>query len=58
VSEGLDEIDDPEPGKVEPDAAEGRRVLSTEEQERMTADEIREMVQSGDVVLAQDIARP
>jgi hypothetical protein len=54
----IDEIIDPEPGKVEPDAAEGRRVLSTEEQQRMTADEIREMVQSGDVVLAQDIARP
>jgi hypothetical protein len=52
------DIIDPEPGKVEPDAAEGRRVLSTEEQGRMTADEIREMVQSGDVVLAQDIARP
>jgi hypothetical protein len=54
----MDQIDDPEPGKVEPDAAEGRRVLSVEEQNRMTAHEIREMVQAGDVVLAQDIARP
>ena len=52
------EILDPEPGKIEPTATEGRRVLSAEEQEKMTADEIREMVQSGDVVLAQDIARP
>ena len=54
----VEEFIDPEPGKVEPAATEGRRVLSTEEQEQMTADEIREMVQSGDVVLAQDIARP
>ncbi|HYQ97324.1 MAG TPA: hypothetical protein VEO92_03070, partial [Candidatus Nitrosocosmicus sp.] len=57
VPEGLDEIDDPEPGKVEPDATEGRRVLSAEEQQQMTTDEIRDMVQSGEVVLAQDIAR-
>lgn len=57
-AEQMDEIDGPEPGKVEPDATEGRRVLSTEEQGRMTSDEIREMVQAGDVVLAQDIARP
>jgi hypothetical protein len=57
-AETMAEIDGPEPGKVEPDAAEGRRVLSVEEQDRMTSHEIREMVQSGDVVLAQDIARP
>jgi|RhiMetStandDraft_4_1073278.scaffolds.fasta_scaffold84086_2 hypothetical protein len=57
-AETMDEIDGPEPGKVEPNAAEGRRVLSVEEQDRMTAHEIRDMVQSGEVVLAQDIARP
>ena len=41
---------------IEPTAAEGKRVLSIEEQKELTAEEVRELVQSGEAVLAQDIA--
>jgi len=40
---------------IVPAAAEGKRVLSIEEQKYLTADEVREMVKAGDAVLAQDI---
>jgi hypothetical protein len=38
------------------DAAAGKRVLSEEEQRQMGPDAVREMVRSGDVILAQDLA--
>lgn len=41
--------------KVVPAAVEGKRVLSVAEQKELTADEVRELVQSGEAVLAQDI---
>jgi hypothetical protein len=47
-----------EPDKVEPSAAEGKRVLSLEEQKTMTPEELRELIQGGEVVLAQDLATP
>lgn len=47
----------PEQETVDPAAVEGKRVLSIREQRRMTQDEIRELVQSGEAVLAQDIAQ-
>jgi hypothetical protein len=47
-----------EPDKVEPSAAEGKRVLSLEEQKTMTPEELRELIQEGEVVLAQDLATP
>lgn len=50
--------DVPEQENVVPEAVEGKRVLSIEEQQALTADEIREMVQSGEFVLVQDIAQP
>ncbi len=46
----------PEQETVEPSAVEGKRVLSLAEQQTMNSDEIRELVQSGEAVLAQDIA--
>lgn len=42
--------------RQEEKVAEGKRVLSVEEQKEMDADEIRELIQSGEVILAQDIA--
>jgi hypothetical protein len=48
----------PEQEKVEPSAAEGRRVLSPKEQREMTSEELRDLLKEGDVVLAQDIAQP
>lgn len=50
--------DVPEQEKVVPAAIEGKRVLSVAEQERMGTDEVRELIQAGEVVLAQDIAQP
>jgi hypothetical protein len=47
-----------EPNKVEPSAAEGKRVLSLEEQKTMSPEELRELIQEGEVVLAQDLATP
>ena len=47
----------PEQEKIEPAAAEGKRVLSIAEQEKMSADDIRELIQSGEAVLAQDIEK-
>lgn len=44
--------------KIEPAAAEGKRVLSIAEQRELTRDEIRSLLQSGEAVLAQDIAQP
>jgi hypothetical protein len=48
----------PEPISEQPpeDAAAGKRVLSEDEQRQMGPDAVREMVRSGDVVLAQDLA--
>lgn len=37
-------------------AAEGKRVLSMEEQSQMDQEEIRELLKTGDVILAQDLA--
>lgn len=48
----------PEQEKVVPSAVEGKRVLSVEEQSGLTPDEIRDLVQSGEAVLAQDVAQP
>lgn len=48
--------DVPEQEKVEPTAAEGKRVLSVAEQQEMDAEEIRDLLQAGEAVLAQDIA--
>lgn len=45
----------PDQEKVVPAAVEGKRVLSVAEQKELTADEVRELVQSGEAVLAQDI---
>ena len=42
--------------KIAVSAVEGKRVLSKTEQEELGAEEVREMVQSGEAVLAQDIA--
>lgn len=64
---GLDEADaehkietagQPEPvsEQAPEDAAGGKRVLSEEEQAQMGPDAVREMVSTGDVVLAQDLA--
>jgi hypothetical protein len=50
--------EDEEPNKVEPSAAEGKRVLSLEEQKTMSPEELRELIQEGEVVLAQDLATP
>jgi len=47
----------PEQEKVAPAAVEGKHVLSIEEQKRLTAEEIKEMVQSGQAVLVQDIGQ-
>lgn len=41
--------------KIPAVAAEGKRVLSIAEQKELTADQIRELVQAGDAVLAQDL---
>lgn len=46
----------PEQETVVPAAAEGKRVLSIDEQNEMDADEIRDLIKSGEVILAQDIA--
>lgn len=43
----------PEQEKI---AAEGKRVLSIAEQDQMGSEEIRELIQAGEAVLAQDIA--
>ncbi len=40
---------------ITPDAAAGKRVLSEAEQREMTSDQVRELVQSGEAVLAQDL---
>lgn len=48
----------PEQESIEPAAAEGRRVLSIEEQASLSSDEVQELVRSGEAVLAQDIAQP
>ena len=37
---------------------EGKRVLSVQEQRELTEDEVRKLLQSGEVILAQDIAHP
>jgi ASC-1-like (ASCH) protein len=47
----------PEQEKVDPAAVEGKHVLSIEEQTKLTADEIRDLVQSGEAVLIQDISQ-
>lgn len=38
--------------------SQGKRVLTQAEQDELGSDEVRELVQSGEVVLAQDIAQP
>lgn len=48
----------PESESVQPAAVEGKRVLSMVEQQKMTSDEVRALIQAGEVVLAQDIAQP
>lgn len=48
---------EPEQEKVEPAAVEGKHVLSVQEQQEMTAEEIKDLVQSGAAVLAQDIGQ-
>jgi len=54
----VEDVATPPEDKIEPVAAEGRRVLSIAEQTRMTPEEVRALIQSGEVVLAQDIAQP
>lgn len=51
-------VSQPEPiSEQEPeDAAAGKRVLSEEEQRQMGPDAVREMLGTGDVILAQDLA--
>jgi hypothetical protein len=46
----------PEQEHIDPAAAEGKRVLSVSEQREMSAAELKELIISGEVVLAQDIA--
>lgn len=41
--------------KIEPEAVAGKRVLSIQEQSEMTPDGIRDLVQSGEAVLIQDV---
>jgi hypothetical protein len=53
ASEGVEVADSPTAPPVEVD---GKRVLSLEEQQAMTQTEIRELIQSGEVILAQDLA--
>jgi hypothetical protein len=53
VSDGIEVADSPTAPPVE---SNGKRVLSLEEQEKMTPLEIRELIQTGEVVLAQDQA--
>ena len=48
--------DVPNQETIVPAAAEGKRVLSIAEQEEMTANEVRDLVQSGEAVLVQDLA--
>jgi hypothetical protein len=48
----------PEQESIEPAAAEGKRVLSVTEQRELTRDQVKELLQSGEVVLAQDLAEP
>lgn len=48
----------PKQEKVEPSAVEGKRVLSMQECKELTAEEIRGLIQSGEAVLAQDVAKP
>jgi hypothetical protein len=56
-AEQVQNVEDvPEQETVEPAAVEGKRVLSVEEQKQMDAEEIRNLIQSGEAVLAQDIA--
>jgi hypothetical protein len=45
----------PNQESIVPAAAEGKRVLSIVEQREMTATEVRELVQSGEAVLVQDL---
>lgn len=52
--ENVETVPSTEP--IEPVAAEGKRVLSIAEQKELTPTEVRELVQSGEAVLAQDIA--
>lgn len=47
---------DPVPEQAPEDAAAGKRVLSVEEQRQMGPDAVRELIQSGEAVLAQDLA--
>lgn len=42
--------------KLDPEAIVGKRVLSREEQDDLTPNAVRELVQSGEAVLAQDIS--
>lgn len=42
--------------KIDPAAAEGKRVLSIVEQKQLSEQEVRELLQSGEAVLVQDIA--
>jgi hypothetical protein len=58
VNEQQSETPQPEPVSEQPPeiAAAGKRVLSEEEQRQMGADEVRELVRSGEAVLAQDLA--
>jgi hypothetical protein len=44
-----------EEDKIQPSAAAGKRVLTEADQVRMTGEEVRELVQSGEAILAQDI---
>lgn len=47
---------DPVSEQAPEDAAAGKRVLSVEEQRQMGPDAVRELIQSGEAVLAQDLA--
>lgn len=47
----------PEQESVVPAAVEGKRVLSIEEQREMTAEQLKDLIMAGEVVLAQDIAQ-
>lgn len=45
-----------EPQHAVPEKHEGKRVLTLQEQHRMSADDVRDLVTAGEVVLEQDIA--
>lgn len=48
--------DVPDQETITPSAAEGKRVLSIAEQKELSADEVRDLVQSGQAVLVQDLS--